>query len=357
MATQVTRILSVELYKVGSPNLFLQRRLDKQGYSYEVYGLGTESTLAILLKSLFVPKNLSKYAIIVTSEYFSSFGINLRLLLTRSQVKHVTIGLNQSRRLLKTKFKLANNVLDYIFRRTSLIIVHSRREAQLFEKIHNIPKDRFHFSLWGYDLPESAASQFSKWPRPYSCLIGRNNRDLRTFIRAIEGMNLDGIIITSSHEEIPENLPPNIHVFVDLPLNDTLDCIKNARVNAILLRDRDRGAGHITAVASMFSQTPQIVSDVDVIKDYFVDGVTAITVSLGDAQAVRTAIEKLMSDPRYSKWLSTNARNYAERWLTNERVTGRIIDALKSVAEGQKIPTVDPEWLEALESLRGQQMR
>ena len=169
-------------------------------------------------------------------------------------------------------------------------------------------------------------------------------------------MNIDGIIITSHDEAPPEKVPPNIHVFIDLPLNETLDCIKNALANAILLKDNDRGAGHITAVAAMFSGTPQIVSDVDVLKDYFIDGVSAITVALGDAQAVRTAIERLIVDRAYSERLIANARSYAERWLTNERVTKRIIYALNNLVEGQELASVDPEWLDAYESLKKKQI-
>src|ERR1017187_4460737 len=105
------KILDVQLYKPGSP-----KGLENQNFSYENYSLGTESTLAIILKSFLIPKRLSNYDVILTNEYFTSFGINLRLLLTLSKVKHITIGLNQSRRLLKTKVKLIDKILDYIFR-------------------------------------------------------------------------------------------------------------------------------------------------------------------------------------------------------------------------------------------------
>ena len=346
------KILDVQLYKGQQPNRLLQKEFENQNFSYENYSLGTEDTLAILIKSFLIPKRLSKYDVILTSEYFTSFGINLRLLLTSAKAKHITIGLNQSRRLLKTKIKLIDRIFDYVFRRTDLVIVHSRREAELFKHIHNIPANKFYFSLWGYDLPETSATRFSRWPKPYVCLVGRNNRDVATFIKAVEGMNIDGIIITSRHQALPEKMPANLHVFIDLPLNETLDCIKNALANAILLKDNDRGAGHITAVAAMFSGTPQIVSDVDVLKDYFIDGVSAITVALGDARAVRTAIERLISDRAYSERLIANARGYAERWLTNESVSKRIACALTKLVEGQELATVDPEWLEEYQSLK-----
>lgn len=341
-------MLSIERYRPpatdGRPRM-------TYGYFHESYYLGTERTLPMLASAFFMTKLVSKYDLIITSEYSASFAINLRLLLTFSRIRHVTIGLNQSRQLFKTRFSLMNRFIDFVFKRTDLVIVHSRREAQLFNQIHGIDAGRFCFSLWGYDLPRTTSTRFSNWPRPYACLVGRNNRDVDTFIAAVRGMDFDGIIVTSDRHLNAEDLPPNIYLFVDLSLDDTLDCIKNAFVNTVLLRDNERGAGHITAVTAMFSGTPQVYSDVEVIKDYLVDGVSAIAVALGDVRAVRSAIERLMNDPPYAARLRANATAYAERWLTNERASERIARALSRLMRGQKVETVDPEWLKDYERL------
>ena len=342
------RILDVGLGKGPAANPVLERELAKRGYVYETCGLGTEKAPVILARALRLRNKLSNYDFIMTSEYFASFGVNLRLLLTFSKTKHVTIGLNQSRRLLRTGFRPVDKLIELVFQRTDLIVVHSRREAELFNRIHGIPPNRFYFSLWGYDLPTTAATRFSAWPKRYVCLVGRNNRDIDTFIGAVAGTDIDGVVITSAFQNAPAGpLPPNIHLFRDLPLDETLDCIKNAAANVVLLKDNERGAGHITIVAAMFSGTPQIVSDVDVIKDYVVDGVSAIVVPLRDAQAVRRAIERLLNDRSCAERLSANGRQYAQRWLTNERVMERTVLALDRLMRGEKIDTVDPEWLHA----------
>ena len=66
----------------------------------------------------------------------------------------------------------------------------------------------------------------------------------------------------------------------------------------------------------MFAGTPQIVSDVDAIKDYVVDGVSAITVPLRAVEAVRSGINKIINDPSNAARLSENAKRYAHSWLT-----------------------------------------
>jgi hypothetical protein len=320
-------------------------------YRWEYYCLSTESTILTLVKSFFTLKRLSKYDVVVTRDYFSSFGVNLRLLVTLCRTKHVTIGFNQSRKLLKTNLRAIDQIINRIIRRCDLIVVHARREMVLFSDLHCIPPSRFVFSLWGFDLPRITPAKFSRWRRPYVCLVGRNNRDIATFVEALDGMPIDGVIVTSNHQSIPNLLPRNIHVFRDLPQNDALDCIQHARANLILVKDNDRGAGHITAVAAMFTGTPQIFSDVDVIRDYLIDGVSAIGISLGDAFAVRAAVERVLANSTLALTLSGNAKSYAQRWLSNKAACSRVLFALDSLWQNVGLVAVDPKWLEAFELL------
>ena len=324
METSVRKVLDVRQYRDSSGESEILRS-GSRSYHREVHALGSENTWLTLLRSFFMPRRLSKYGIIITHEYFSSFGVSLRLLLTfcRTKTDGTHQVLNQSRKLLiKPESTLSDRQINRVFGRCNLIIVHSRREMTLFNTIHSIPMNRFHFSLWGFDLPKITPAKFSSWERPYVCLVGRNNRDIDIFVKALDGMPIDGILITSNREYVPEELPRNIHVFRDLPQNDTLDCIKNARANLILVKDDDRGAGHITAVAAMFAGTPQIFSDVEVLREYLVDGVSATGIPLSDAYALRAAIEKTLANPTLASALSENAKSYAERWLSHKAASG-----------------------------------
>lgn len=195
------------------------------------------------MRSFLVPRRLSGYDVIVTSEYFASFGMNLRLLLSGARTRHVTVGLNQSRRLLKIGIGWIDMLADAVFCRTDLVVVNSRREAELFAELHRIPPERFFFSPWGFDLPSVTPSRFSRWGRPYVCLVGRNNRDIEAFVAAVTGLEVDGVVITSQRHRPSEPPPPNVHVFCDLPMDETLDCIRNAAANAILLRRRPYHGG------------------------------------------------------------------------------------------------------------------
>ena len=144
----------------------------KCGLSYFAYGLGTERTIPILIKGLFVPRRLSKYDLIITSEYFSSFAINLRLILTASRAKHITIGLNQSRRLLHSRFSMVNKLVSRVFNRTDLIVVHSRKEIELFASAHRIALEQILLLSLGIRLTRDSERNLFR-PAKTLCVFGR----------------------------------------------------------------------------------------------------------------------------------------------------------------------------------------
>lgn len=327
----------------GSP----QRRIvmtPQATFEIDDHPLGTERTFDIVLRAALIGKRLTNYDVVITSEYFASFAINLRLLLTRCRAKHVTIGLNQSRRILKTGLSLINRVIDRVFRRSDLFFVHSQHESLLFRNLHRIPPEKFCFMLWGFDLPAIGNDSFAGRSRDYLCMIGRNNRDIETFSRAVDGLGIDAVQITSRHQTIVPERPANLQVYTDLSMEECLSCIKHARSNLILIKDNERGAGHITAVAAMMLGVPQIVSDASVLNDYFIDGYNCIKVDIGNASAVRAAIVGLLASSDLAKALAENGRDYASRWLTHRATEGRTFDVIGDLLSGRAVVQVDPSW-------------
>ncbi|QND70465.1 glycosyltransferase [Tardiphaga robiniae] len=306
--------------------------------------LGTEKTLGIILRALLIRRRLKNYDAVITSEYFACFAMNLRLILTQCGSRHVTIGLNQSRKILKTGLSLIDAATDHVFRRSDLFFVHSLHEISLFRKLHRIASDKFCFLLWGFDLPEIRNDRFAGQSENMLCMIGRNNRDIETFARAVDGLKVAAILITSRHNAIPADLPANVQVHMDLSMEDCLSCIKNARANLILVKDDRRGAGHITAVAAMMLSVPQIVSDARVLNDYFFDGYNCIRAAMGDVASVRLAIEELLANSSLGDSLAENGRDYASRWLTHRAVENRTYAVIGDLLAGRAVSHIDSSW-------------
>jgi hypothetical protein len=316
------------------------------------YSLGTDKTLAIMRRAALIDRHLKQYDVIITREYFTSFAMNFRLALTFCRTRHLTVGLNRSRRVLKTGVSLLDKVIDRIFCRGDLFFVHSRHEISLFSDLHQIPSEKFCFLLWGFDVPKIENDQFDKRPKKYVCMIGRNNRDIETFCQAAHGLDVDAILVTSQHQNIPNPLPANVHVYSDLSMEDCLSCIKHSCANLILVKDDERGAGHITAVAAMLLGTPQIVSDAQVLSDYFVEGYNCIKVPMGDTASVRFAIEILLTRSDLAQELVLNGVDYASRWLTHGVTEARTLEAVGNLLSDDIINQVDPLWENEYAKLR-----
>lgn len=329
------------------------RTIDSVDSTYQVvdYVLGSGSSWLVLIKAFFLPHRFAEFDAVLTSEYFSSFAVNLRLLVTLCKTRHVTVGLNQSRRLLKLGRPLLDAIINKIFDRGNLYVVHSTKELKLFHDLHRIHQDRLVFSHWGFDRPSVGGDSFRKQAKPYVLLIGRNNRDFQSFCIACDGQAYDGIIVCSSNQKLPEPLPPNVHVLHDLPMDEAMSCILHASANLVLVKDSNRGAGHITAVAGMLLGTPQISSDMEVLNDYLIDDFNCITIAPRNIDAIRRAIDTILLRPDFREKLVANGLAYASRWLTHSAAQKRVFESIDRMFANKPQHTIDPQWEEFISEI------
>jgi glycosyltransferase involved in cell wall biosynthesis len=284
------------------------------------------------------------YDLIVSSEYYVSFGVNLRLRMGRSKARHLVWGLNQSRRAID--LRLTRSLVSWVFNRSDQIIVHSRREAGIFAELHSIPAGKFEFVPWGFDLPEVAWTRnWSQDAEPYVCLIGRNNRDLDTFCQGLEGTGIRGVVISSglgTADLAALRKWPHIDVYQDLDMSACLDCIRGAMANVVLLKDDRRGAGHITMVAAMLLGKAQIITRAAVVEDYFVADLHALAVPFAAVVPFRTALLRLRDDGQLRSNLEVSARQFAFENFTNEVIARRFMQVAQSamsMARTDRLPS------------------
>jgi glycosyltransferase involved in cell wall biosynthesis len=311
----------------SEPQWITGHRLTCNSFEWTHAPIPTVSSLGRVWSSL-VALDLKGYDLIVSSEYFIGFGINLRLRLLRVKTPHIVWGLNQSRRALD--MQATKRFVSWVFNRSTRIVVHSRHEALLFASLHDIAQDKFRFVHWGFDLPQIRPSKYSDTARgPYVCLIGRNNRDVATFCAGLQGTGIRGVVITSrlTDEERDElSRFPHIEVHQDLAMNDCLDCMRSALANVVLVSDNARGAGHITMVAAMLMGKPQIISIAPVVEDYYRNGQTALGVKVGSVEEFRSAVLRLRDDPGLARDLAEPGRQFGLEHCTNDAVARRFME-------------------------------
>lgn len=278
-------------------------------------------------------RDFKKYDVVAATEYYLTWAVCLRLLLTRRRPKVVALGFNQSRRLLLSGVGFIDRLLNRIWRRGSLFLVYSNAEAALFERLHDIPADRFVFSHWGYDLPPHDFAKTKVPEDPYVTMIGRNNRDIATFCAGVERSGLKGVLITAQYvlDRYDGPMPENVVILADRPMEECLNYVAGSFSHLVLVLDADRGAGHISAVSAMLLGKPHVFSDVAPIRDYLIDGFNGIAVSVGSADDVARAILRLWDDTELRDELGENGRRFALEQLSHEAFATRSAAALERV--------------------------
>jgi glycosyltransferase involved in cell wall biosynthesis len=289
--------------------------------------------------------------LVVTTEYRRAFLVNLALLLTFSRATHVVLSMNLSGKPITTRNRLGQRLVDRVFRRSDAIVVHSLSEAESFAQLHGLPANRFAFSHWGFDLP-AESTRFDAEPKPYFCMIGRNNRDFETFAKALHLVGARGIAILPGYMPLAPEVEQSMQVLRDLPMADCVNCIRNAAANVTLLRDDSRGAGHITVVTAMHLGVPQIYSETVVLREYFCAPGFGQAVPLGDVDRVAAAMRDVLatSGQPQAEALAAARKAFAQRWLSNDRSASRMASVILAALEGRKFDLVDPEWQGWLDS-------
>ncbi len=346
------RILKIIPAKLRENWSWISEFLDTERYQFTFHGLNKDKSLGRIWGGVFINEDLTDYDVVITNEYFTSFAINLKLkLLGRKadHVKHIAYGFNSSRSLLKTGIFFIDKFINSIFQRTDMFLTFSRYEQALFVKAHDLNIEKFCFTHWAYALPEIESTEFAKSEKPYVCMIGRNNRDFGTFTKALEGLDIDGVIIAPSYlaHELDVEGRENIKLYFDQDMNACSDCIKNALANIVLVNDDTVGAGHITIVISMLLGKTQIISDVEPIEDYFLKNIHGLAVPLQDANAVREAIRELSINEDKRRSFELASIEYARNWFSPQREAERLQINLELLLRGEALCRVDKKWLNA----------
>ena len=204
-------------------------------------------------------------------------------------------------------------------------------EMMLYRLLTRLDRAKFKFVPWGFDLP--AVNPKSRpnidTSGPLFCMIGRNNRDFKTFADAISRTEARGVIITGGRNDIGTvEETGKLHILRDVAMDECIGWMTASTANVILVNDENRGAGHITAVLGMLLEKPHIFSRVSTLSDYLDDGAHGIAVPVGDAGAVAGACHALLKDGALARKMGKAAKTRAETEFSNEAVRGSILNAI-----------------------------
>jgi glycosyltransferase involved in cell wall biosynthesis len=110
-----------------------------------------------------------------------------------------------------------------------------------------------------------------------------------------------------------------------------------ASVVALPLQDTDLPSGPLVLLDALALGKPVVVTDVGGSRDYVRDGVTALLVPPGDADALARALLRLQSDASLRRRLGEAARAWSARRAGNGEFTAAIIAAVEQVVAAERV--------------------
>jgi glycosyltransferase involved in cell wall biosynthesis len=206
--------------------------------------------------------------------------------------------------------RLKTRIFSMVLHRAERFTVFSKMERALYASTFGIDIEKIDFVHWGVNPPrvEEEAIEVGD----YVASIGGNARDYRTLMDAARAMPGTKFVVVARPENlIGLDVPQNVTVHTNLPLNVTMNILGHSKLLALPLVGSEVPCGHVTLVSAMHLGRPIVVTDSTGVADYIKNGVTGLTVKMGSAIELRHAIQKLLNDETLLKSFGESGRRFA----------------------------------------------
>lgn len=260
------------------------------------------------LKHLFdiwvIAAKLSRYDAIITGNIKTAQILGfIRAILRLKSPKHVVLELmlDEQRASLMWRFKRA--IQRILFSSADLIFVSSKSEIATYAERLRLPRERFRFLPFHTDIinPERIATHGS-----YIFSAGKTGRDFNTLLRAIKDLNVKAVIVSDQYHAQELDVSPNVSLMVDISYDDYLRLLRECHFVVVPLHSLVKSTGQVVILEAMGLGKPVIATETVGTVDYIQHGVNGLMVPVGDAEALRAAIEGLLEDKQLYDRLAVN---------------------------------------------------
>lgn len=171
--------------------------------------------------------------------------------------------------------------------------------------------------------------------RPLICAVGLERRDYSTLLEAVANLDAEVIIAAASpwskqKDDTTGRVPPNVS-FRKFSQFDLRQLYADCDLVVIPLQNVDFQAGITAILEGMAMGKTVICSKAPGQTDTVKDGETGCYVPVGDAEALRVEIVRLLGDPAERERLGTLARQSVERDLSLRHYASRVCGIVRDV--------------------------
>jgi len=191
-------------------------------------------------------------------------------------------------------------------------VCFSRMERQLYARHFDLDPARIDMIHWAARPPRLDPAAPPAVAGDYVCALGSQGRDYRTLVAAMRSLPSIRLVIVATAQSLAGlEIPANVEIKVAIPLQEAMNVLQHSRFSIVPLGGAEVPCGHVTIVSTMHCARATIVSASSGVSDYIEDGVTGLTVPVGNAPAMARAIERLWEDPAATRTLGAAAQAFA----------------------------------------------
>lgn len=229
-------------------------------------------------------------------------------------------------------WRIKTALFRWISQKSYGILTNSSAEVGLIARRFGIPEARLRFVPMYTTIPDPGmrAEQDGS-----VVSIGRTLRDLDTFVEAARYIPALVVVVAGRRDRMPADLPGNVRVFREIPLEQSCDLLARASVAVAPLLPAERSTGQVFIFEAMAMGKPVVATRSIGTVDYLRDGENALLVEPGDAMALAAAVNRLLKDPSLSKCLAEAALADCRGPLNAGAHADRILEAIRELSAGK----------------------
>ncbi len=229
-------------------------------------------------------------------------------------------------------WRIRARIVEFCIARADAVFTFAGEQARYLREKYRT--DRVHFLVQQVDTDFFCAGAGPD--EGYLLAVGADvSRDYDTLKRAVAGLDVPLILRTTLVSEDPGRYP-NLKVISERQSDAGLrELYRRARIVVLPLKDM-RHPGGITTLLEAFACGKAVVaSDSSGVRDYLRHEEHCLVVPCGDADALRSAVDRLLADAPLRERLGRAARAYAEAELSQDRHAQRLAGAIRSLRPGK----------------------
>lgn len=200
-----------------------------------------------------------------------------------------------------------------------IFVVHSTEEINTYSSWLRLPRERFVFVPLSIELRNATAEEDIN--HPFIVAMGSANRDYRLFVEAAKILDYQTIIVAGAYALEGINLPENVSVMSELPLEKCHELCQMATVNVIPVDNVTTASGQVTLLETMMYSKAVIATECVGTLDYITNGVNGILIPPKDIDAMINAIKKLWEEKALRQEIGRASRRYIEDNITFKAVS------------------------------------